>query len=109
MPASLGDRRPRSARTPRSFVVLNSAINFLQDALRNQAQFTSAECSHYAEMTMSQKKAAGSSELRIRCDEALHRQLAEAAKRSLRSMTREVIFRRIVSSKAVKPELSNAL
>jgi predicted HicB family RNase H-like nuclease len=42
---------------------------------------------------MSQKKTAGSSELRIRCDEALHRQLAEAARRSLRSMTREVIFR----------------
>jgi hypothetical protein len=42
---------------------------------------------------MSQKKAAGSSELRIRCNEALHRQIAEAARRSLRSMTREVIFR----------------
>jgi hypothetical protein len=42
---------------------------------------------------MSQKKTAGSSELRIRCDEALHRQLAEAARRSLRSMTREVVFR----------------
>jgi TraY domain len=42
---------------------------------------------------MSQKKTAGSSELRIRCDEALYRQLAEAARRSLRSMTREVIFR----------------
>ena len=42
---------------------------------------------------MSQKKTAGSSELRIRCDEALHRQLAEAARHSLRSMTREVIFR----------------
>jgi hypothetical protein len=41
---------------------------------------------------MSQKKTAGS-ELRIRCDEALHRQLAEAARRSLRSITREVIFR----------------
>jgi predicted HicB family RNase H-like nuclease len=39
------------------------------------------------------RKATGSSELRIRCDEALHRQLAEAARRSLRSMTREVIFR----------------
>jgi hypothetical protein len=42
---------------------------------------------------MSQKKAADSSELRIRCNEALHRQIAEAARRSLRSMTREVIFR----------------
>jgi hypothetical protein len=42
---------------------------------------------------MSQKKTAGSSELRIRCDEALHRQIAEAARRSLRSITREVIFR----------------
>jgi hypothetical protein len=42
---------------------------------------------------MFQKKTAPSSELRIRCDEALHRQLAEAARRSLRSMTREVIFR----------------
>lgn len=42
---------------------------------------------------MSQKKTAASSELRIRCDEELHRQLAEAAKCSLRSMTREVIFR----------------
>jgi hypothetical protein len=42
---------------------------------------------------MSQKKAAGSSELRIRCNEALHRQIAEAARRSLRSMTCEVIFR----------------
>ncbi len=42
---------------------------------------------------MSQKKTAGSSELRIRCDDALHRQIAEAARRSLRSMTREVIFR----------------
>jgi predicted HicB family RNase H-like nuclease len=44
-------------------------------------------------MAMSQKKTAGSSELRIRCDEALHQQLAEAARRSLRSMTREIIFR----------------
>ena len=42
---------------------------------------------------MSQKKTAGSSELRIRCDETLHRQIAEAAQRSLRSITREVIFR----------------
>jgi len=42
---------------------------------------------------MSQKKKAGGSELRIRCHEALHRQLAEAARRSLRSVTREVIFR----------------
>jgi len=42
---------------------------------------------------MSQRKTAGSSELRIRCDEALYRQLTEAARRSLRSMTREVIFR----------------
>ena len=42
---------------------------------------------------MSQKKTAGSSELRIRCGEMLHRQIAEAARRSLRSMTREVIFR----------------
>jgi predicted HicB family RNase H-like nuclease len=42
---------------------------------------------------MPQKKAAGSSELRIRCDKDLHRQIAEAAKRSLRSMTREVIYR----------------
>jgi len=42
---------------------------------------------------MSQKKAAGGRELRIRCDAALHQQLAEAAKRSLRSMTREIIFR----------------
>ena len=42
---------------------------------------------------MSQKKKVGSSELRIRCDEAFHRQIAEAARRSLRSMTREVIFR----------------
>jgi hypothetical protein len=42
---------------------------------------------------MSQKKTTGSSELRIRCDEELHRQVAEAARRSLRSMTREVIFR----------------
>jgi predicted HicB family RNase H-like nuclease len=42
---------------------------------------------------MSQKKTAGSSELRVRCDDALHRQIAEAARRSLRSMTREVIFR----------------
>jgi hypothetical protein len=43
---------------------------------------------------MSEKKPAGSnSELRIRCDEALHRQIAEAARRSLRSMTREVVFR----------------
>jgi hypothetical protein len=42
---------------------------------------------------MSQKKTERSSELRIRCDEALHRQIAEAARRSLRSMTREVIFR----------------
>jgi hypothetical protein len=52
-----------------------------------------AECSHYAEVTMFQKKTAGGSELRIRCDEALRRQLAEAARRSLRSLTREVIFR----------------
>jgi hypothetical protein len=36
---------------------------------------------------MSQKKTAGSSELRIRCDETLRRRLAEAARRSLRSMT----------------------
>ena len=42
---------------------------------------------------LSQKKAVGGSELRIRCDEELHRQLAEAARRSLRSMTREVIYR----------------
>jgi hypothetical protein len=42
---------------------------------------------------MSQRKTAGRSELRIRCDERLHRHLAEAARRSLRSMTREVIFR----------------
>jgi predicted HicB family RNase H-like nuclease len=42
---------------------------------------------------MSRKKIGASSELRIRCDEELHRQLAEAARRSLRSMTREVIFR----------------
>jgi hypothetical protein len=42
---------------------------------------------------MSQKKTAGGRELRIRCDNALHRQLAEAAKHSLRSMTREIIFR----------------
>jgi predicted HicB family RNase H-like nuclease len=42
---------------------------------------------------MLQKKATSSSELRIRCDEALHRQLAEAARHSLRSITREVIFR----------------
>jgi hypothetical protein len=40
---------------------------------------------------MSQK--AGNSELRIRCDENLHRQIAEAARRSLRSITREVVFR----------------
>jgi hypothetical protein len=39
------------------------------------------------------QKATASSELRIRCDEALHRQIAEAARRSLRSITREVIFR----------------
>jgi predicted HicB family RNase H-like nuclease len=39
------------------------------------------------------KKLAGSSELRIRCDEELHQQLVEAAKGSLRSITREVIFR----------------
>jgi len=42
---------------------------------------------------MSQKKRTGGSELRIRCDEVLHRQIAAAARRSLRSMTREVIFR----------------
>ncbi len=42
---------------------------------------------------MFQKKKAAGRELRIRCDEALHRQLAEAARRSLRSMTREIIFR----------------
>jgi hypothetical protein len=42
---------------------------------------------------MSRKKTAANAELRIRCDEELHRQLAEAARRSLRSMTREVIFR----------------
>jgi hypothetical protein len=42
---------------------------------------------------MSPKKGAGVSELRIRCDEMLHRQIAEAARRSLRSMTREVVFR----------------
>jgi hypothetical protein len=42
---------------------------------------------------MSRKKIGASSELRIRCDEELHRQLAEAARCSLRSMTREVIFR----------------
>jgi predicted HicB family RNase H-like nuclease len=42
---------------------------------------------------MSQKKTAASSELRIRCDETLHRKLAEAARRSLRSLTREIIFR----------------
>jgi hypothetical protein len=42
---------------------------------------------------MSQKKTAPTSELRIRCDEGLHRQLVQAARRSLRSMTREVIFR----------------
>ena len=41
---------------------------------------------------MSQKPT-GSSELRIRCDETLQRQIAEAARRSLRSITREVIFR----------------
>jgi hypothetical protein len=41
---------------------------------------------------MSQKPTS-SSELRIRCDETLHRQIAEAARRSLRSITREVIFR----------------
>jgi hypothetical protein len=40
---------------------------------------------------MSQKKSG--SELRIRCDEALHRELAEAARRELRSLTREVVFR----------------
>jgi hypothetical protein len=40
---------------------------------------------------------ASSSELRIRCDENLHRQIAEAARRSLRSITREVIFRLQVS------------
>jgi hypothetical protein len=39
---------------------------------------------------MSQKSG---SELRIRCDEALHRALAEAARREMRSLTREVIFR----------------
>jgi len=39
------------------------------------------------------QKATRSSELRIRCDEALHRRIAEAARRSLRSITREVIFR----------------
>jgi predicted HicB family RNase H-like nuclease len=42
---------------------------------------------------MSHKKTTGRNELRIRCDEMLHQQLAEAARRSLRSMTREVIFR----------------
>jgi hypothetical protein len=42
---------------------------------------------------MSQKKTTSSSELRIRCDEALYRKIEEAARRSLRSMTREVIFR----------------
>ena len=42
---------------------------------------------------MSRKKTAGSSELRVRCDEALHRKIAEAARHSLRSMTGEVIFR----------------
>jgi hypothetical protein len=39
---------------------------------------------------MSQKSG---SELRIRCDETLHRELAEAARREMRSLTREVIFR----------------
>jgi predicted HicB family RNase H-like nuclease len=39
---------------------------------------------------MSQKSG---SELRIRCEEALHRELAEAARREMRSLTREVIFR----------------
>ena len=39
---------------------------------------------------MSQKSG---SELRIRCEEALHRELAEAARREMRSFTREVIFR----------------
>jgi predicted HicB family RNase H-like nuclease len=42
---------------------------------------------------MSQKKTAGSRELRVRCDEDLHRQLAAAARRSLRSMTCEIVFR----------------
>jgi TraY domain len=42
---------------------------------------------------MSQKKTAANSELRIRCDEELRRRLADAARRSLRSMTREVVFR----------------
>jgi len=42
---------------------------------------------------MSQKKTAGGRELRVRCDEDLHRQLATAARRSLRSMTREIVFR----------------
>ena len=32
-------------------------------------------------------------ELRVRCDETLHQQIAEAAQRSLRSVTREVIYR----------------
>jgi hypothetical protein len=39
------------------------------------------------------QKATGSSELRIRCNKILHQQIAEAARRSLRSITREVIFR----------------
>jgi hypothetical protein len=39
---------------------------------------------------MSQKSG---SELRIRCDGALHRALVEAARREMRSLTREVIFR----------------
>jgi predicted HicB family RNase H-like nuclease len=69
--------------------------NFFAPNFRVHAkQAYPAECSHYAEAIMlSQKKAVGGSELRIRCDEELHRQLAEAARRSLRSMTREVIFR----------------
>jgi hypothetical protein len=53
---------------------------------------------------MYRKKPAGSSELRIRCGEELHRQIAEAARRSLRSMTREVIFRLKASLREQNPD-----
>jgi hypothetical protein len=42
---------------------------------------------------MSDEKKPQGRELRVRCDEDLHQQIAEAAERSLRSMTSEVIYR----------------
>jgi predicted HicB family RNase H-like nuclease len=42
---------------------------------------------------MPEENKSSACELRVRCDETLHQQIADAAQRSLRSMTREVIYR----------------